>query len=456
MSSTPITAHRARAVVLVSGMLAALVLAAPLTASGHVIRAAPAAAASPELTDRAAAAGITFPSTPSWDVCVADWNNDGKQDFHAGLHFNHSGALFAQDPTSGFTKLPANLVSPALTPGFGTKAWVDRHACVWADFDGNGLMDLYNTAGRWQSNLYKNDGIDNELWLQTSPGVFADDADQAGVGEPCTRGRFAAVGDFNADGLPDLFSGAQKERAVVDAACDNQPTHPYNEQSKVYLNRGDDSNGAWLGFRAAPEYDVSLPSVGTRGALAWDYNKDGKVDLLGLFFAQKTPALYRNNGGSFTEMVRSNQIRLPAMTGATLGDLNRDGIQDLVYADINGFAYLRGTTTGVSTTPVRIGAALPSSGDGLTVATGDVNGDGLTDVYGLVASATGTGNPDDLVYVARADGTFAAYTVPSAGGAANAVAAVTVDGRAQFVVLNGGNEEKDSPGPIQLIAWAGP
>ena len=456
MSSTPITAHRARAVVLVGAGLAALVVTAPLAASGHVVRAAP-AAASPELIDRATSAGITYPATPSWDVCVADWNNDGRQDFHAGLHFNHSGALYFQGAGGGFTKLPANLVSPALTPGFGTKAWVDRHACVWADFDGNGLMDLYNTAGRWQSNHYKDEGINNELFLQTAHGVFKDSATTAGVGEPCTRGRYAAVGDFNGDGRPDLFYGAQKERAVVDAACDNQPTHPYNEQSKVYLNRGKDTNGTWLGFRAAPEYDVSLASVGNRGALTWDYNKDGRVDLLALFFPQQKPALYRNNGRSFTELARSGTVRLPAMTGATLGDLNRDGIQDLVYADVNGFAYLRGTATGVNTTPVRIGAAVPSSGDGHMVATGDINGDGLTDVYGQVSSATATatGNPDDVVYVARADGTFALVSVPSAGGDASDVAAVTVNGRAQFVVLNGGNGEKNSPGPIQLIAWAG-
>jgi hypothetical protein len=454
MSSPSMAVRRVRVVVLVGAVLAALVLAAPLTASGNVSRSV-AAAASPELTDRAATAGITFPSTPSWDVCVADWNKDGRQDFHAVLHFNHSGALFAQNPTSGFTKLPANLVSPALTPGFGTKAWVDRHACVWADFDGNGLPDLYNTAGRWQSNHYKTEGINNELWLQTAPGVFTDAATAAGVGEPCTRGRFVAVGDFNGDGLPDLFYGAQKERAVADAACDSQPTHPYNEQSKVYLNRGKGQNGSWLGFRTAPEYDVSLASVGNRGALTWDYNKDGKVDLFALFFPQQKPALYRNNGGSFTEVSRSGAVRLPAMTGVTLGDVNNDGIQDLVYADINGFAYLRGTATGVSTSPVRIGAAIPSSGDGHMVATGDINGDGLTDVYGQISSAATTGNPDDVVYVARADGTFAAYTVSSAGGDANDVAAVTVNGRAQFVVLNGGNAEKDSPGPIQLIAWAG-
>jgi hypothetical protein len=76
-------------------------------------------------------------------------------------------------------------------------------------------------------------------------------------------------------------------------------------------------------------------------------------------------------------------------------------------------------------------------------------------VYGQIAAAGSRGNPDDLVYVQQANGSFVAYTAPSAAGDANDVEAVTVNGRAQFVVLNGGNKEEDNPGPIQLIAWNG-
>lgn len=411
------------------------------------------AKAESELVDRAVAAGITYSSTPSWDICVADYNNDGLEDFQASLHMKYPAALYASNGDGSFTKAPTNLVSPRPTPGYGSKAFVDRHACAWADVDGNGLLDLYNSAGRWDTNKYKEEGINNELFLQTSPGVFQDRATQAGVAEPCTRGRFVTFADFSGDGLPDLFLGAQKERADSADVCNTLADSPYNEQSKVFVNRGQDESGYWLGFRTAPEFNVSQDNSGNRIALAWDENRDGKIDLLTQAFANNRPFLYRNNGDSFTEISRAGIKRMPNMNGAKVADINADTIPDLVFADNNGFAYRLGTATGLSNTTVRIGANVASNADGWNVAIGDINGDGLVDIYGQTKAATGTVNPNDFVYVAQASGGYVAYTVPSATGDANDVEAITVNGRAQFVVVNGGNDEKESPGPIQLIAW---
>jgi len=410
-------------------------------------------AASLELQDRAVLAGINYPSTPSWDVCTADYNNDGNEDFHASLHMKSAGALYTNMGDGGFSKVVTNIVSPRPTPGYGSKAFVDRHACAWADVDGNGLLDLYNSAGRWASNKYKDAGIDNELYLQTAPGVFTDVATEKGVGEPCTRGRFVVFADFNGDGKPELFLGAQKERADTTDVCNTLADSPYNEQSKVFVNLGNDENGTWLGFRTAPEYNVSLANTGNRFAVAWDENNDGKVDLLTQTFVTNRPLFYRNNGTSFTEISRAGTKKLPAMNGVKVGDINRDGINDLVFADNNGFAYLRGTATGITTVATRIGSNVASNADGWNVAIGDINGDGLLDVYGQTKAASGSVNPDDIVYVAQPDGSFVPYVAPSATGDANDVESVLVNGRAQFVVLNGGNDEKEAPGPIQLIYW---
>ncbi len=411
----------------------------------------PVGAASPQLTNRAVAAGINYPSTPSWDVCVADVNNDGRADFHASLHMKNAGALYTQNAAGNFVKVATNVVSPRPSP---QGSLVDRHACAFADVDHNGLMDLYSAAGRYASNRYKSEGINNELYLQTSPGVWSDVATAAGVGEPCTRGRHVVFSDFNGDGWADLFIGAQKERNAPGDVCNTMSGYPYLEQSKVYVNRGTDASGKWLGFRSAPEFNVSQPSTGDRGAISWDENGDGTLDLLTLAFPDQKPYFYRNNANrSFTELSRSKVMSLPAMNGAKVGDLTGDGIPDLVYSDNSGFAYRRGTPTGLSTSSVRLGPNITSAGDGWSLALGDINGDGRMDVYGQIAAAGSSGNPDDIVYVQQANGTFVAYTAPSAGGDANDVEAVVVNGRAQFVVVNGGNDEKENPGPIQLIAW---
>ena len=417
--------------------------------SGLSVATMPAQAASSELVNRAVAAGIDLGSTPSWAVCPGDFDADGDEDFHASLHMKNPGALYRHNLDGNFTRVAYNIVSPKIPNG-----GVDRHDCAWADVDHNGLSDLYSSAGRWSSNRVKGTDIDNELFLQTGPDTWRDVGTVAGVGEPCSRGRHVVFAHFDGDGWVDLFVGAQNERLDSADPCNAEPNYPYNEQSKVFINRGLNASGEWTGFRLATEYNVRQGNVGLRGAVAWDYNRDGRMDLLALAAEGKTPFLFRNDGGRFTEVARAGAVRLPAVNGVEIGDVTRDGIADFVFADTAGFAYRAGTATGVSGTTVRL-TTVTTTAKGWEPAVGDINGDGLTDVFGLVANRGGSSNPDDIVLVARAGGGFGRYTAPSASGDANDVAAIQVGGRHHFVVLNGGNSEKESPGPVQLIAWAG-
>jgi hypothetical protein len=203
---------------------------------------------------------------------------------------------------------------------------VDRHGCTWADFDHNGLQDAYCSAGRYRSNRYKVEGINNELFLQSSVGSFSDVATASGVGEPCTRGRHVAPIDVNGDGWMDLAYGAQVERNDADDPCNDEAAYPYNEQSKIFVNRGDNAAGTWLGFRFGTEWNVSQGNSGNRLMLPWDYNRDGRTDLLAATFPNKPAFLYRNTGTGFVEVARSGQVGLPLFNGATLADLTGDGI----------------------------------------------------------------------------------------------------------------------------------
>jgi len=302
--------------------------AGPASVSPMALAAA-AAAPSPSLVNRAVAAGINIPSSPSWDVQVVDYDNDGDQDFSVSLHLKNAGQLLRNNGNGTFTRV-ANTGNPATTimPRPNAQGGlVDRHACTWGDFDGNGLRDLYCAAGRYASNRYKTEAINNELWMQSSVGSFTDRATAAGVGEPCTRGRHPAAADFNGDGWMDLFVGAQKERNASGDQCNREATYPYNEQSKVYINLGLDGSGNWRGFQANRNWNVSAQNTGNRLALTWDYNHDGRVDLLSLTFASKGASIFRNTGTGFVQAT-AGSIGVPAFNGATLADITGDGRLD--------------------------------------------------------------------------------------------------------------------------------
>ena len=133
------------------------------------------------------------------------------------------------------------------------------------------------------------------------------------------------------------------ERADPDDPCNTHANYPYNEQSKILINRRRGANGAWLGFRFGTEWNVSQPNSGGRLALPWDYNRDGRTDLL---TGGRRAWLYRNTGTGFAEVSRAASVALPTFNGASIADITGDAIPDLVFADDTGFAYRAGTSDG--------------------------------------------------------------------------------------------------------------
>ncbi|MFZ0324556.1 MAG: VCBS repeat-containing protein [Actinomycetes bacterium] len=471
MSTQPRPGSAWRRVLVFGGLVAALAMA---TAPGA------ATAASPQLVDRAVAAGIIYPnsplaSTPTWDATVVDYDNDGDQDFHIVLHMRYEGMLFRNNGNGTFTRVayvPGDVLH-TLTPRVNQKAqYIDRHACAWGDPNRDGKMDIACLAGRYRSNHVKYPNIDNELFLQgvgTAAGTFADVSIQAGVNEPCGRGRFTTFIDVNGDGWDDLFVGNQKERSDPTDPCKTfgterpvQERYPVNWKSKLYLNGGLNADGTWAGYQFSQSWNtigtsttVGFPdNAGDRCAVSWDYNRDGRVDLLACGFPNRQPFLFRNNGASFTDVARTSGVSLAALNGVAVADLNGDGISDYVFSNNTGFFYRLGTATGISSTTVRLGSVLPSGAMGWSIAVGDINGDGRMDVYGQVGSSNESGNPDDYVYLNTGGMTFQTYVAPSAVGRADDVVAVRVGSRDGFVVLNG-KLENPVPGPVQYIVWAG-
>lgn len=399
-----------------------------------------AGAASPSIVNTASQSGLAMVSR-TWAVSTVDYNNDGLEDIWLGFHANAESKLMRNNGNGTYTWVAQGTWMPRNSQ----KKQIDRHDCAWADVDGNGLQDAYCSVGRNSMNQVKTALIDNELWLQLTSGVFTDKGTEWGLGDPCGRGRYVAFLDVNNDGWQDLFVGNDSPRPVTPDPCDNPANGYPNENAKMFINL------QGQGFRAAPEWNVNQKGVGNSCAVPFDFNKDGRVDLLTCHYVSHRPYLFQNTGTGFKEV----GVSLGLTTGisdAEVGDINNDGIADLVTSRPAGFAYRLGTATGLGP-QVNLGLTPGGSIWGWGVAIGDINNDGTKDVYGLVRDDTMLTNPDDMLFVNDGHLNFQVLTPPSATGDANAVSAVyaSKNSPAQFIVLNG-REQMD--GPIQLIGYS--
>jgi hypothetical protein len=108
---------------------------------------------------------------------------------------------------------------------------------------------------------------------------------------------------------------------------------------------------------------------------------------------------------------------------------------------------------------VEIGS-VPAWGDGWAVALGDINGDGVLDVYGMIGDQNLRINPHDVVFF-RDGLNFTSASVPHEGGLADDVVMVNPwrTGQVGILVLNGYDHccgpNAHQPGPIALFRLEG-
>lgn len=249
------------------------------------------------------------------------------------------------------------------TPGSGPGFYDNG---VAADVNLDGKMDLITrTSQTLYAQLGNGDGT-----FQTAIGKFFSPALFACQGGP------TEVGDFNADGKPDVI--------MVGRCSDN---------AGIFLGNGDGTFQNPTTFSAG-----SQPNSLAVG----DFNGDGKDDFLIVARVQQAINLYINNGdGTFA--ARADYGGVPYPTWAVTADLNNDGRSDVVYVgDVQPvtFAVRYGNADGTLTTNANHG--LPNQSYP-RMAIGDVNNDGILDLvftYDYLQNKL-------AIWQGAADGTFA-------------------------------------------------
>jgi hypothetical protein len=366
------------------------------------------------ITDQAPAAGISGPQDWTFSASVADFNGDGWPDIFIARHW-HPADLWLNNQDGTFTQSDAAYFTQIK----------DRHDCEAADFNNDGLEDMFCSVGADRGSAAKA----NALYIQQPDGTFVDEAYQENVTDPWGRGRYGAAFDANNDGYPDIFYGTESLRP------DGMPSI-----DRFYINTGQGS------FVDDPAMGLDM-NIGSLCAHTVDYNSDGWPDLL---VCGETGGLHlfeNEQGQGFTDVSSILGTPIKAVDAAMV-DVNHDNRPDLITLTGSVLAERLQLANGTFGKQKILLKGIKSA---RTLAVGDVNGDNNPDIYVVCGRLNGQNAPDTLL-IGNATGGFPTQeTIPeaTAGGGDKAYPIdYTHDGLTSFLVLNG---QVPNPGPIQLL-----
>lgn len=264
-----------------------------------------------------------------------------------------------------------------------------------ADYDNDGDIDIYISAGYTGNIFWRNNGDDTFTEITSSSGTYMNG-----------QGQGVAWGDVNNDGSLDLFVcqteggnrlfiqgggrfyeagnfGAESGSLQPvffdvnnDGHLDLLVTRRSDLNNLLYINGGgggfDEQAGSWR---------IGHGSANSQGAAVGDYDRDGDLDVFICDYSG-TNMLFRNMGGHFDEVSGAAGVRTGSdgNRGAVFGDFNDDGWPDIYVVRSGDNKMFRnngnGTFADVS------GASGANDGnDGYSPSIADHDNDGDLDIF---------------------------------------------------------------------------
>jgi hypothetical protein len=272
-------------------------------------------------TEEAGLKGITG----GLNMVQADYNNDGCIDVlitrGAWLHDHgqHPMSLLRNNCDGTFTDVT---VEAGILNNYPTQT------AVWADFNNDGLLDLFVGNEIVRDKVSWPDNTPNfRLYINNGDGTFTDVAPETGI-DVSGMIKGAAADDYNRDGWQDLFVSVMggPKRLFRNVGAKGKVPKFVDVSQQAGIEQPNMSFTCWF----------------------FDYNNDGWPDIfvsgywatmpniVREYIGEKEkakgdrPRLYRNNGdGTFTDVSREMHIdKLLLTMGANFGDLDNDGWLD--------------------------------------------------------------------------------------------------------------------------------
>lgn len=221
------------------------------------------------------------------------------------------------------------------------------------DFNQDGLPDIYFTG-----NL-----VANKLYLNKGNFKFEDITAESGTDGNGKWCRGVTVVDINNDGWPDIY---------VSATINPDPE---KRKNLLYINQGLDKNGIPHFKEMAAEYGLADTSYSTMAAF-FDYDNDGDLDM----YLVVNEIVNSSLPNVFHKLARDGSF--PSSGKLFRNDWN-DSLKHPVFTDVSKQA----------------GVAIEGYGHSVNIC--DINNDGWKDIY-----VTNDYLPNDLLLINNHDGTF--------------------------------------------------